>query len=295
MITVYGQKIVISGQMDVSVKSASDGYSDWSEGPSLIAIRGDDLPGNEYRLGTREYDWHHHLRGQVFCVEAGLIHVTTANGAWLLPPHRAGWIPPNVPHKVRVSGAVSGWTLFLAPQVCHDFQEQPCVIGISDVLRVLVSRAVEWSKDVSLAPEQERIAAVIRDEIYQARHEALYLPMPSDVRLQKIAHALLETPGSTRTLEDWASFAAMSPRTLSRLIVAETGLTFAQWRQQAQLTHGLDMLARGISVAVVSDELGYASPSNFIAMFKKAFGASPARYFGRPRHRPWATRLGGVR
>jgi AraC-like DNA-binding protein len=278
--------------MNVTVKSPSDGYSDWNDGPSLIAIRGDDLPGNEYRLGTREYDWHHHLRGQVFCVEAGLIHVTTANGAWLLPPHRAGWMPPNVPHKVRVSGALSGWTLFLAPQMCNDFQEQPCVIGISEVLRALASRAVEWNKDVLLSPEQERIAAVIRDEIRQARHEALHLPMPSDSRLKKIAYALLEAPGTTRTLEDWASLAAMSPRTLRRLIVAETGLTFAQWRQQAQLTHGLDMLARGISVAEVSDELGYASPSNFIAMFKRAFGASPARYFGRTPHRSPATRLG---
>jgi len=278
--------------MNVTVKSPSDGYSDWNEGPSLIAIRGDDLPGNEYRLGTREYDWHHHLRGQVFCVEAGLVHVTTANGAWLLPPHRAGWMPPNVPHKVRVSGALSGWTLFLAPQMCNDFQEQPCVIGISEVLRALASRAVEWNKDVLLSPEQERIAAVIRDEIRQARHEALHLPMPSDSRLKKIAYALVEAPGTTRTLEDWASLAAMSPRTLRRLIVAETGLTFAQWRQQAQLTHGLDMLARGISVAEVSDELGYASPSNFIAMFKRAFGASPARYFGRTPHRSPATRLG---
>jgi AraC-like DNA-binding protein len=188
-----------------------------------------------------------------------------------------------------------GWTLFLAPQVCTDFQEQPSVIGISDVLRVLVSRAVEWNKDGLLAPEQERIAAVIRDEIRQTRHEVLNLPMPSDARLKKIAHALLETPGCARTLEDWTLFAAMSPRTLRRLIVAETGMTFAQWCQQAQLTYGLDLLARGISVAEVSDELGYASPSNFIAMFRKAFAASPARYFGRTPHRPWATRLGRAR
>ncbi|MDC4565994.1 hypothetical protein NQ790_11225 [Acinetobacter baumannii] len=39
-------------------------YSEWSEGPSLIGIRGEDEPTNQYRLGTREYDWHHHARGQ---------------------------------------------------------------------------------------------------------------------------------------------------------------------------------------------------------------------------------------
>lgn len=257
-------------------------YSEWGEGPSLIAIRGGEDADTQYRLGTREYDWHHHLRGQVFCVEAGLIQVTTDRGAWVLPPRRAGWMPPGVPHKVRVSGALSGWTLYLNPQFCARLPEQPCVVGLSEVLRVLASRALEWNKERVLAPDQERIAAVIHDEIRQAPHEALHVPMPSDPRLKRIANALLDHPGSGKTLGDWASFGAISPRTLRRLIVAETGLSFVQWRQHAQLARGLDMLARGICVAEVSDALGYASPSNFIAMFKRAFGISPARYFKRP-------------
>ena len=33
------------------------------------------------------------------------------------------------------------------------------------------------------------------------------------------------------------------------------------------------------AVATVADALGYASPSGFIAMFRRAFGASPGRYF----------------
>jgi AraC-like DNA-binding protein len=254
-------------------------YSEWLSGPSFIALRGDDTPDNEYRLGTREYDWHRHARGQVFCVEAGLIHVKTSHGSWLLPPHRAGWMPPNVAHKVRVSGALSGWTLFMAPASCAGMPDSPRIIGISEVLRILAHRAAGWSKRDALSPDQERVAAVIHDEVLRAPHEALHLPMPRDPRLERVARAILEEPDSTRTLDQWASFGAMSPRTLRRLILAETGLSFARWRQQAQLTHGLEMLARGISVTEVSDALGYASPSNFIAMLRKALGDSPAHYF----------------
>ncbi|WP_412674518.1 helix-turn-helix transcriptional regulator [Aneurinibacillus aneurinilyticus] len=65
---------------------------------------------------------------------------------------------------------------------------------------------------------------------------------------------------------------------MRRLILAETGLTFAQWRQQARLTHALEMLARGDSVAMIADALGYSSPSSFIAMFRRAFRDSPGRY-----------------
>lgn len=64
-------------------------------GPALIALRGGDDPDSPYRLGSREYDWHSHVRGQLFCVESGLVHVRTSHGSWLLPPQRAGWIPPG--------------------------------------------------------------------------------------------------------------------------------------------------------------------------------------------------------
>lgn len=79
-----------------------------------------------------------------------------------------------------------------------------------------------------------------------------------------------------RTLAAWAD---LSARTLSRLYLAETGCSFAQWLQQARLTHALERLAEGDAVAQVADALGYATPSNFIAMFRSCFGDSPAHYF----------------
>lgn len=265
--------------MDSALPPAGNDYSDWLDGPSLIALWGNDDADNEYRLGTREYDWHHHRRGQVFCVETGLIHVRTAHGSWLLPPHRAGWMPPGVPHQVRVSGALTGWSLLITPAGSQPLPEQPCVIGISDVLRALVRRAADWDKPTALAPDQARIVGVILDEISRAPHESLHLPMPAKGGLERIAREMLAEPASANTLEDWAQRGAMSPRTLRRRILAETGMSFAQWRQQAQLTHALEMLARGESVTQVSDALGYASPSNFIAMFRRCFGDSPAHYF----------------
>ena len=53
------------------------------------------------------------------------------------------------------------------------------------------------------------------------------------------------------------------------------------FEQLSGLVHALEALARGASVAGVSDALGYATPSNFIAMFRRAFGESPARYFAK--------------
>lgn len=248
------------------------------DGPSLIAFWGSEAPDNEFRLGTREYDWHSHLRGQLFCVESGLVHIQTGHGSWLLPPNRAGWIPSCEPHKVSVVGALSGWGVLLTPEAGRLLPEQPCVIGVSELLRALVRRATAWTYRDHLEPEEERAAAVLLDEISRAPHEPLHLPMPRDKRLLRIATALVANPGDERTLDQWAKLAGLSPRTARRLFLAETGMGFNHWRQQARLTHALEGLARGKSVAAMSFALGYATPSNFIAMFRRSLGNSPAQY-----------------
>ncbi|MCM3509159.1 hypothetical protein M3678_12840, partial [Staphylococcus capitis] len=127
-----------------------------------------------------------------------------------------------MPHKVRVSGAPGGWVLLAAPPFCAGLPDEPCVIGISAVLRSLAHRAIEWDKHAPLAPEHARMAAVIHDEIRRTPREALHVPMPADPRLARVARALLDDPGSRRTLDAWAAFGAMSPRTLRRLMSAET-------------------------------------------------------------------------
>jgi len=89
---------------------------------------------------------------------------------------------------------------------------------------------------------------------------------------------------------EWARRVAMSERSLSRLILRETGMTFGRWRQQFQIMFALERLADGESVKTVTFDLGYESTSAFIAMFKKALGMSPGKYLaGRRKLQPLVT------
>ena len=70
----------------------------------------------------------------------------------------------------------------------------------------------------------------------------------------------------------------MSTRTLMRRFRQETGVTLGQWRQQARLLRGLEMLCRGGSVTEAALSVGYESTSAFIGNFRAAFGMTPTRY-----------------
>ena len=56
-------------------------------------------------------------------------------------------------------------------------------------------------------------------------------------------------PDDKRNMEQWAEWAGMSSRTLSRLFITDVHISFAQWRQQARLVQAIERLARGEAVA----------------------------------------------
>ncbi len=100
-----------------------------------------------------------------------------------------------------------------------------------------------------------------------------------DKRLAAICAGIREDPALDRTLEEWAAQAGASSRTLARLFHRETGMSFGAWRQQARLLEALGRLALGQKVTTVALDLGYASPSAFTSMFRRALGQVPTRYF----------------
>jgi AraC-like DNA-binding protein len=55
-------------------------------------------------------------------------------------------------------------------------------------------------------------------------------------------------------------------------------MTFAGWRRRLRLLAAVSRLAGGESVTTVSYDLGYHSPSAFVAMFRRSLGTSPGRY-----------------
>src|SRR3546814_10412420 len=64
-------------------------------------------------------------------------------------------MPPGERHMVTISGGMSGWGAFIAPDIDHGLPEEACVMGTTELMRALVRRASEWTWEQHLEPEQE--------------------------------------------------------------------------------------------------------------------------------------------
>lgn len=250
-------------------------YIDSAEGPFLVAteVRHD---------GELAMHAHQHARGQLFGSLTGLLSVGLDDGMWIVPAIHAVWLPPHSRHSGRSHGPFCGWNLYVAEPVCAGLPQRPCTLRTSGLLREAVLRAASWPKDMQpLDGARAHLAAVILDEIRHLPVEPFGLPLPSDARLQRIARALLADPADARSLESWAAWAAVSARTVSRRFVTETGFNFTVWRQRARMLRSLEMLASGMPVTTTALDLGFATASSFISLFKRTFGTTPALYRAR--------------
>jgi AraC-like DNA-binding protein len=232
-------------------------------------------------LPRHKHEWHQLIYGSF-----GVMTVTTAGGTWVIPPHRAVWVPAGVEHAIELSGSVLMQSLYLAAGVSAALPAECCAVNVSPLLRELMTHIAAPETLTRPPAVRARLLGVLLDQLEVLPTIPMQLPLPRDPRAVRVADWLRENPDAPGLLKQMARRSGASARTVERLFQSETGMTFGKWRQQLRLLHALRQLATGRPVTAVALEVGYDSPSAFIAMFRAALGTTPTRYFATPGRMP---------
>ncbi|WP_420992759.1 AraC family transcriptional regulator [Cupriavidus sp. 30B13] len=220
---------------------------------------------------------HAHRRAQLVFAVSGVMELSTAGCHWLIPPQRALWVPAGTEHEMRARTDVELRTLWVRVEdVTVPLPSVPTLVYVTPLLRELIVRAVELPIEDGVAGAAAQIISLIFSELHFVPPGEFHLPRVSDPRLVRVETQFKQNPGDTRGLEEWAAIANMSARTFTRHLKDETGLSFADWRQQIRLTEAMVRLVGGESITSIALSLGYENTGSFSRMFKRAMGVSPS-------------------
>jgi AraC-like DNA-binding protein len=225
---------------------------------------------------------HSHKRAQLLHVASGVLHVTTDAATFVMPAHRAAWIPAGVPHEARCPSSAQVQALYIDADACAGLSDTCHVFDVSALLQALILEAASLPIEYDVGGREGRIMALILDEIAAATSVPLRVPMPRHPRLLRVCRSMLANPTQQLTLDDYARLCDMGRRTFTRLFRRETQMTFTAWRQQVRLMEAFGRLVVGESVARAAGDVGYRSPSAFARIFRHAFGVPPTRYLAAP-------------
>jgi AraC-like DNA-binding protein len=241
--------------------------------PLLVRTLAVDYPSGTV-LERHSHDW-----AQLVYASEGVMSVETDDGTWVVPSHRAVWIPAGIGHSIAMSGWVSMRTLYLTRRLIGSLPARCCVVAVSPLLRHLVVHVVTLGMLRRDVPEHRRLVAFLLDQLRTLPAVPLELPLPRESRALRVAVRLRESPAETIPVDRLAREAGASRRTLERIFQKETGMSLGRWRQQARLLHAMRLLARGEPVTSTALEVGYESVSAFIAAFSNTLGTTPGRYY----------------
>ncbi|MYR56860.1 helix-turn-helix domain-containing protein [Streptomyces sp. SID625] len=222
-----------------------------------------------------EWAPHSHVLHELVWVRGGTLTSRVADRVFTVCEGHGLWLPAGVVHAGRATAGARFHDAFFAPDRTPFASAEPQAIAMTPLLEALLTHLSRTDLDTAA---RARAESVVFDVLRPSRHR-FALQLPGDPRIDTIAETLLDDPADGRSLQDWAGCLGMSDRTITRAFRQATGLSFARWRQVLRVHRALTLLSEGFDVMTVSEALGYAQPSTFIAAFRRVMGTTPGAFF----------------
>ncbi|HEX7911846.1 MAG TPA: AraC family transcriptional regulator [Paraburkholderia sp.] len=239
----------------------------------------------DVRLGAGE---HRHAE----TAAAGCFLYVRQGGAWITAGRRAFcvtqgngiWLPPAVTHSTCAVHGAAICALRIDTALCADFAPTARVLHCSDVLIAIFSATQRSVVERSYAAVVALLADELRAVSGISGNFSVRVPSPGS-RVAALCEALLMHPTKDMAIEDAASRAGVSCRTLSRIFTKELDASVGRWRREVQAGVAMCALVHGISVAETARVLGFTS-SAFSTFFKSRIGNAPREWLARQRIKP---------
>lgn len=223
---------------------------------------------------------HAHEEGQLTFAASGMIQIHTDDGVWLVPPRLAAWVPSGSRHRVEMMTDAELWIIHWQPAAirkwgARNLLNRAFVLQITPLLQCLLNEAVSINNESEKA---QLIVRLILHELTAMPNAPTFLPMPVSLIGRRVADIIIADRRSILKLDEIASRAASSVRTVSRLFPLETGLTLKAWRQRARIVRAMEQLSQGDTPAVVARRSGFANTAAFSCAFRQVTAMTPTAF-----------------
>ncbi len=228
-------------------------------------------------------DWHAHDEAQLIFAASGTMQVYTKSGSWLVPPQLAVWAPAGVQHRIDILSDTDLWMIYWHQAAALEWAEAKSLdrafaLRVTRLLRELIFAAF----DPDATPEKGALVVrLILHELIETPDAPTFLPLPASAIGRRVADLAVADDSMHFDIDELASRAATSVRTISRLFPLETGLTFKAWRQRARIVLAIDQLSAGHAISRVAARAGFASTAGFCYAFRQVTRMTPTEFLDR--------------
>lgn len=218
--------------------------------------------------------WHQHLKHQLLFAKDKGVMVDVEQSRFFVPSNCAILIPAHNKHRTTAQSEIELRAVLFDNQ--QSLPDGVMLLTLTPLLREIVDKIAHWPWDKPFI-EQYSIFTVFEEELKQALKQPLQLYLPEDRRLTPLL-ALIQENQIPPKLSCVEKIVGASSKTIGRIFLRETGLSYQAWRQQWRLMKAMEMLTNKHPVNYIAQQLEFSSSSAFIAFFQKHTSQTPGRF-----------------
>ena len=267
-------------------------YGEITAFPDILHIEQvvDRAAGLDWTIGAHR---HLHLH-QLLLLTSGTIDLTLDGEPNAVAPPAVVNIPRGTVHGFAFSSGTEGFVLTLPADDFPDLFASPAetAAGLARVFSVAADPALCQRFDAVAAAHashatfrrtlvRAEVTALIA-QVTEKAHETYAGRTRVDPRILRFQALVRDTVTGRFSLHDAAHALAMSPRHLSRLCKAETGMTAQSYFETQKMREACRLLVyTAMTAQQIAYHLGFDDPSYFSRVFQRNLTLSPSAYRSR--------------
>lgn len=212
-------------------------------------------------------------------LSGGRFGIELARGFLALPIHCAVWVPPGCPHNLVQTSGTQSVSIHVAPEVSVRMPNTLFRCAVNAMTQEMIRHFAFVYGTTENAIHAKRIVSLILEEVLAAKRlPDHFAPVSHEKHLAQLFRYMDDPSFRHLTAAEMASAVGLSAKTLGRLSVAETGLTFGVWKRHCIMLYAIEHLSTRKSVEETASLSGFQSTSAFIEAFARIFGDTPGEY-----------------
>ncbi|GAA0565013.1 helix-turn-helix domain-containing protein [Halomonas salifodinae] len=224
------------------------------------------------------YPRHRHAWGEFVYSFSGVVEVKVGERRYLAPSQYGLWLPPRVEHQGLNRYEACHCSVYIAAPLAEALPGVTCALTVGPLIKALLEHLRQHPVQAPYPDDITRLLRVLVDQLAAAECAGSYLPTSEDPQLSRVLAMIEATPGDNRSLGELAAAVHATERTLMRRAQRDLGMPLSEWRQRLRVVKAMPLLESGAKVESIAMDLGYASASAFIAMFRRLTGETPDEY-----------------
>jgi len=227
---------------------------------------------------------HQHNKGQLSYVEGGIAYVHFHNKTLVIPARHYFWIPPGLPHVLKVShsATVLRSIFFYAFDDDRDpFYGTVGIYPINELLLQMIKHSEQWEGQIRMDDYRYQFLTTVKNILPEisTRVMPMELPTTENERIATVLAFIEERIAEYHTLRSISDRFGFSNRSLSRLFRATLGVSFLQYLKMLRMVKAFEMiLGSDMSMTEIAYAVGYHSLSSFSTTFQRFTNFSPSSF-----------------